>query len=400
MKKYTILFVDDEEQNGLTFTHAFFRHYHILTASSATQALEMLEHHAVQLIVSDQRMPGLSGIELLKITKVRYPQTVRMIVTGYSDVEIVMQAVNEVGIFHYALKPWSNQELKIVIDNALEKYQLTQDKEKLFMELQLLNSHLELKVEERTQELTARTEQYRKLNHVKDKLFSIISHDLRGPLGSLSIFMEMYLKYEGVFTPEETKRTIEQMQGSVTGLTQMLNNLLSWSRSQLEQQEITFTELSLQESLAAHLSLYTQMAEQKNIALVQEYSKDLPAVWSSADLLSIVLRNLLSNAIKFTPAGGQVSLYAYSKQDQVFVEVKDTGIGIQADTLEKLLTDDALYTTEGTAREKGTGLGLRLCREYCQKLGGKLAVESQVNQGTTFSFALPVAVPSGFLVNP
>lgn len=385
MKKYTILFVDDEEQNGLTFKHAFFRQYHILTASSGRQALEMLQESPVHLIVSDQRMPGMSGIEFLRIAREKYPQAIRMIVTGYSDVEVVMQAVNELNIFHYVLKPWNNAELKIALDNALEKYQLTADKEQLISQLQELNTSLERKVEERTAELT-------KLNAVKDKLFSVVSHDLRGPLGSLSVFLDMYLKYDGIFTPDEIKGTMSQIHQSVIGLTEMLNNLLSWSQSQIDENDTIFKEIALPALLDKHALLYGQMAVQKNITLRHASNGKLPAVWGNDDLISIVLRNLLSNAIKFTPSGGSITLHAFPANEQVWISVSDTGVGISRENLEKLFELETVFTTVGTAKEKGTGLGLRLCREYAEKLGGSLSVESGLNQGTTFTLILPVLV--------
>jgi two-component system sensor histidine kinase/response regulator len=383
--QYTVLYVDDEPNNLLAFRQAFFRSYQILTASSAEEALALMAQHSVQLVISDQQMPRITGLQLLQVIKHTYPETIRMIVTGYSDLEVVIAAFNEVGIFHYALKPWDNQALQMAINNALDKYELTAQNQQLIQTLSEVNISLEQKVIERTQELVAS-------NQLKDKLFSIVSHDLRNPLLTLSAFMELYLTQPDAFTPQENRQLLADMQASVGGITEMLNNLLQWSQNQLHQREPVLTSHSIQATLDDLLVAYHLSAHQKCLLLETRWPEEELFLLTDSDLLRGIFRNLISNAIKFTPAGGRIVIEAIRHHQQVLLSVTDTGVGISEANLGKLLSRRELMSTRGTANEKGTGLGLTLCQDYLEKLGSVLQIESLPGQGTSFRFYLPVSI--------
>lgn len=388
---YNILFVDDEENNLIAFKNAFFRHYNIFTAPSALKGLEILEKQTIHLVITDQRMPQISGLEFLKTVKVKYPLAIRMIITGYSDVEVIMQAFNELDIFHYALKPWNNQELKIIIDNALNKYQLTSDNIYLIRKLQQANESLEEKVTLRTQELEQKNLEYAQLNALKDKLFSIVSHDLRSPLASLSSLVKMFLTYKDIFTAEEINQAMSDMQHSLVDVTEMLNNLLSWAQAQIQNTAPVLMAHSIGGTLKKNINTYQAMAAHKNIAILTELPAEDFQVQIDENMTSLILRNLISNAIKFTPEHGKITLSSVIKQEYATISVTDTGIGIAEETIAKLFSNEHLITSLGTAKEKGTGLGLKLCKEYIEKQGGVISVKSQLQKGTVFSFTVPVS---------
>lgn len=269
-EKYNILFVDDEENNLLAFKNAFFRTHNVFTAPSALQGLEILNSQAIHLLITDQRMPHMTGLDLLKVAKDQYPLTIRMIITGYSDVEVIMQAFNELDIFHYTLKPWNNQELKIIVDNALNKYQLISDNARLISELIKSNETLEQKVMLRTQELEEKNQEYAKLNSLKDKLFSIVSHDLRSPLATLSTLVDMFLNYKDIFTAEEMNNSMMDMQHSLIDITEMLDNLLRWAQAQIDSIEPVKEAHSIGGTLQKNIKPYLAMAANKNISILAD----------------------------------------------------------------------------------------------------------------------------------
>lgn len=151
--KYTILYVDDEESNLRIFRMAFKRNYNVLTALSGNEAIQMLRENDIQVLITDQKMPEMTGTELLERVLPEFPDVIRMILTGFADIEAIVKAVNRCGIYKYITKPWDKGEMKLTIDKALETYELKNDKVKLIKELEEMNSTLEEKVEQRTQEL-------------------------------------------------------------------------------------------------------------------------------------------------------------------------------------------------------------------------------------------------------
>jgi signal transduction histidine kinase len=381
--RYTILYVDDEPNNLLSFRQAFFRSYHILTATSAHEALMLLAEHPIQLVLTDQRMPVMNGLELLIQVKDSYPDTMRMIVTGYSDLSVVMEAFNQIGIFHYALKPWDNQSLEITIQNALKAFDLKLHNRQLIQQLTQTNASLEARVQQRTEQLLG-------ANQFKDKLLSVVSHDLRSPLGSLASFLELYLLEPDSFTAQETQHMLGKLQQSVSSVSQMLDELLNWSQHQLQQAEPVLDWHPIEPTLNQLLDSYQLAATQKQLKLQTRWPEKPVQVFTDANLLRGIIRNLVSNAIKFTPQGGLITVQVREQAEQFIFSVADSGIGIQSDQVNKLLGGSWLDSTRGTAGEKGTGLGLNLCQDYLARLGSWLQVESRIGEGTRFSFHLPV----------
>ncbi|MBC7921769.1 MAG: HAMP domain-containing histidine kinase [Ferruginibacter sp.] len=227
-------------------------------------------------------------------------------------------------------------------------------------------------------------------NATKDKFFSIISHDLKGPLNSLTGFLQILDIQVDAFSPEELKAFAKDTNKSVKNLLDLLDNLLLWSRSQTGTIEYAPQPLNLSEIVAGNLNLMHVAAQKKDIRLQADPNGTLP-VYADQNMLNLVLRNLISNAIKFTPSGGSVVVGASDQDGYVEVSVRDSGIGMSPSTLEHLFRLDTYHTTSGTNAEKGNGLGLILCKEFVEKNGGILRVESTEGQGTTFRFTVPVA---------
>lgn len=226
-------------------------------------------------------------------------------------------------------------------------------------------------------------------NAVKDKFFSIVAHDVKGPLNSLTSFSNLIVDHVDKLTHEDIKVMATELRGSVENLNKMLENLLEWSRSQTGTIPYYFEELQLSEVVKSSAELFVRIAENKEVELQIDVDPAL-TVFADNNSLSTVVRNLIANALKFTYRNGQVKVFAYQKNDCIRLAVKDTGVGIRHDVQDSLFRLDVKNSTLGTEKEKGTGLGLILCKEFITQNKGKIWVESQLGQGSTFWIELPV----------
>jgi len=197
-KKYNILYVDDEEINLRLFKVTFKRHFNVIIATNGAEALELLEKHDIKLLLTDQQMPNMLGTELLEKTLGKYPDIIRIIVTGYADISAIAKAVNKCGIYKYITKPWDNGELKITMDKALESYELKNDKNNLVNELEQVNASLEQKVEERTKELT----------EANERLISGLAYAETIQKASLPVLEEMSKNFQDIFVLYKPKEHV------------------------------------------------------------------------------------------------------------------------------------------------------------------------------------------------
>jgi len=387
--KHTILYVDDEYNNLVVFENSFFSHYNILTAISGQAALKIIRQNEIHLIITDQKMPGMTGIELLEEISPEFPDIPSMIITAYSDVDFIIPAINKCGIFSYILKPWDSRNLKITIDNALAKYQLSKDNKLLLENLRKANEELERKVNDRTIELNKKNEELMAINSLKDKLFTVISHDLRQPVLSFEVLLETIRTYKDKLTKEKIESLTSAIQSQLTEVKDLMDNLLNWAMVQMQYHELNKQEFDLSKSLKRNLELYRNQANEKRIKLNLHEKKDKEYVNGDENMYDVVLRNLLSNAIKFTDRDGKIDCSIDHIKSYIVVSIKDNGRGIPKETKEKLFNNMEMITTRGTAKEKGIGIGLKLCKEFVEMQGGKISLESEVGEGSIFSFTVP-----------
>jgi signal transduction histidine kinase len=226
------------------------------------------------------------------------------------------------------------------------------------------------------------------LNAVKNKLFSIVSHDLRSPLSTLQTFLMIFK--EADLTPEKRQSYIEKLQSTLENTSQLLDNLLHWSATQINSVEPRKEKVDIRSLADESFDLIKTQADHKRIVLE---NKIAPTAIAMADenMLRVVFRNLLSNSIKFTPEGGYVTIAGVAEKGHVRVSIKDTGIGMNQETSRTILDSARAQSRQGTRNEKGFGIGLQLCKDYIEKNGGTLNVESEEGKGSTFSFTLEQA---------
>jgi len=226
------------------------------------------------------------------------------------------------------------------------------------------------------------------LNATKDKLFSIIGHDLKGPLNSLTSFSYLLLHHIDSISKDEIKMLSQDIDKSLKNLFNLLENLLEWSRSQTGSIDFKPEEFDLAVVLKENEELLKGQALNKKIRIVDENKMSLP-VRIHRHSINTVVRNLLSNAIKFTGEDGSITLHAEEKENHFVVSVTDTGVGMSPEAIQKLFLLGTKHSTLGTAKEKGTGLGLLLCKEFVEKNGGTIHVESKEGVGSKFYFTVP-----------
>jgi signal transduction histidine kinase len=237
------------------------------------------------------------------------------------------------------------------------------------------------------EQIEEKNKELQRMNDTKEKLFSIISHDLRSPIGQLKNSLDLVNRE--YISPETFQQISAKLSSEVDRLHSTLDNLLRWSISQLQGIKAAPERIALAYLLEQKLMVFKQMAEQKNIKLVLEDVNRY--VWADPDHLLLVLRNLLSNAIKYSYQNGQILIRSYAKDDRVIIEVIDKGMGMTEEVKASIFQHDNIISNTGTANEKGTGLGLKLCKEFIEKNDGEIRIESSEQKGTTFYISLPEA---------
>ncbi len=387
--KYRILYVDDERNNLVVFRNAFFRYYEVFTAISGHEGLKILEKEEIHLIITDQKMPGMTGVELLEKVVETHPDMMRMVLTAHSDIDFIMRAINRCGIYQYILKPWDNRQLKITIDNALAKYQLTEDKKALIQSLEQANISLENKVQERTAELIIKNQELIELNQVKDKLFSILSHDLKMPMASLNVLLDLLINFKDQMDSDKLIDFSMKAKKYVHNVVGLMDNLLAWSLSQTGAFTVKMEPIAIDKIMQELKDVFQYISDQKKIDFQIESPDSSLALTGDENLTKLILRNLVSNAIKFTHEGGKIHLAYQPNGDDGYLVVSDSGVGMDEAVIDLLNNGSFPETSIGTRDEKGVGLGLKLCKEFAELQHGSLMVESRLGKGTKITLALP-----------
>lgn len=253
-------------------------------------------------------------------------------------------------------------------------------------EKDLIIKNQQNKLTQHNKMLSERTSALNLSNKTKDKLFSIIAHDVRGPLSNLTVMVQL-LK-NGEISDDEFKEILPDLTQEITQTNELMENLLNWSKTNLHDTVAKPLTLDPKAIVDEIILLYKTQITNKKLNIINGIS-ELHLVFADRNMIQIIIRNLFSNAIKFSHPGGKITLESTSINNHIHISVSDEGLGLQKEKIELLMTDD-YNSSPGTAGEKGTGLGLILCREFVKKNGGTLSISSIEGKGSTFSFSLPV----------
>ncbi len=249
-----------------------------------------------------------------------------------------------------------------------------------------IQKNLNIELKEKTGDLEKNEHELREINQTKDRLFSIIGHDLRGPIGAFQGLLKLFK--DGEIEQNEFIDFIPKLGQDIDHISFTLNNLLTWGQTQMNGAVTKPSVVSLESIVEENINLLSEIAKNKSIKLVSQLASNTSA-WSDGNQIDIVIRNLISNALKFTPENGMVTITSLEKERCWQISIRDTGVGMNKETIEKLFIENANMTTYGTNNEKGTGLGLSLCKEMVEKNEGTIWVESLLRKGSTFHFTVP-----------
>jgi len=227
------------------------------------------------------------------------------------------------------------------------------------------------------------------VNNTKDKLFSIVAHDLRSPFNSILGLTNLLNEQYETFNDDDKKSIILKLKESSENAFELLEDLLAWSLAQRKGIKLTPEKIDLHEIVSRQMDVFVTVANTKNIRIENLIT---PGAFANADsnMVSTIIRNLLNNALKFTYSGGRITITSFEKNDKIGVSIADNGVGIEANIRENMFKSAETFTTKGTANEKGTGLGLMVCKEFAEINGGEIWVESEEGKGSRFSFTLPL----------
>ena len=359
----SILLVDDNTNNlGVLYRYLDDEGFTVLVSQDGERAIKLAREQHPDLILLDIMLPGMSGFETCEELKA-HAQTADIpviFISALTDIQDKVRGFNAGGV-DYITKPFQQEEV-----------------------LARINAHVTIK---------RQREELDRLNATKDRLFSVIGHDLRGPFMGLLGALELLRDSAEDMDPQTQRELIANLYDSAEKTYHLLENLLEWSRTQQKAVEVHQRPVSLRELIADTVQLFQASARQKQIELTVDVPEGLIA-YADRDMISTVVRNLVNNAIKFTDAGGSVTVSGCDQGEVVVFEVRDSGVGMDHEDVERLFELGGTESRLGTGGEKGTGLGLLLAREYVVRNGGSIRVESEPDEGSTFRVTLPAAPAS------
>jgi two-component system, sensor histidine kinase and response regulator len=357
-KNYSILIVDDVAKNIQLIAKFLTKEgYNLYFAQSGEAAIKQVEQFDFDLILLDIMMPEMNGFEVCrKIKESKKNQLVPVIfITAKTDEDAIKKGFS-IGGVDYITKPFNPEEL-----------------------LARVRTHI--KLQDREKEL-------RELNTTKDTILSIISHDLKTPFFNIMGLGEILLNNYNGFSDAEKKELLTNIVDSARESHNLLDNLLGWIRMQTGRIAFNPTLCDLNSLIKSTMSLANFQANNKEVNLNYNEVSNIK-VYADENMFNTILRNLLSNAIKYTKIGGQVDIIVNDTSDEVKISVKDDGVGIPGDKIDKLFSYGNSVSTPGTNQELGSGFGLIITHDFIKMNKGILTVKSEINNGTTFSFNLP-----------
>lgn len=383
-RRHTLLIVDDEVDVLESLRHQFHRAYRVLTAATGKAAIDLLNENEVHLILSDQRMPGMSGDVFLSQARQIQPDAIRMLFTGYADIQAVINAVNEGHIFRYILKPWDTNELEGIIREAAEKYNLLSERKELIAELQEANIRL-----------THANDELARAGRLKTAFIEVASHEFNTPI-TLVLGLTDLLRLSNPDRPAEECEILRQITNSGRQLSRLVTNMLTLLRAEDFRRTLQRTPVELARLIAGVVDQVRPFIHARHLQVDVDLASDLGTFEIDPDKITAVFVNLMTNAIKFTPDSGQITLRARLEDDRAVVEIEDRGVGLEPDALEHLFQpfftqfDPSRHSSGDFGFQKrGLGLGLPIAKQFVEMHGGTVTAESVDGGGTRLTVRLP-----------
>ena len=365
--EYKILIVDDVMSNVLLLKVLLTNEkFQIAPASNGRQALDQVIKEKPDLVLLDVMMPDMSGFEVSQQLKAN-PETAEIPIIFLTALNSTADIVKgfQVGGNDFISKPFNKEELIIRVTHQIS----------LIAAKRII---------------VAQTEELRKTIIGRDKLYSVIAHDLRSPMGSIKMVLNMLiLNLPSDTIGPEMYELLTMANQTTEDVFSLLDNLLKWTKSQIGKLKVVYQDIDMVEVTEGVIEIFSMVAELKKISIRLETPSKLE-VYADIDMIKTVIRNLLSNAIKFSNEETEILVTVQEQEGMAVVSVKDSGCGIDEENQKKLLHTDTHFSTFGTNNEEGSGLGLLLCQDFVIKNGGRLWFTSAKGEGSTFSFSIPL----------
>jgi len=383
-EKFSVLYVDDEVSNLRIFKNTFRREYNIHTAETAKEGLDVLDKEDIDIILSDQRMPEMTGVEFLQEALHKYPKLNRILITGFTDFNALQDAINKAKIFKYIQKPWNESKLKSTIEDALRVYILEKENKELSEKLVKSNEELV----KTNKELLIAKNRAEESDRIKSVFFANISHEIRTPLNGIMGFSNI-LNQEEV-TAEDRKKFTNIIIKSGEQLMHIIDDIIEIARIEVSTVKINNSGLNINDFLINIVKSFNIDTSKNNIKveLFNELIEDENNIITDEFKLKKILQNLIDNAKKYTEKG-YIKVYCKRDNDKIKICVKDTGIGINTE-MHKIIFDRFRQEEESLARKYGgLGVGLSIVKKNVELLGGKINLESEKDKGSNFFFDIP-----------
>ena len=443
MNKRKILYVDDEEVNLKVFLGTFRRDYQIFTATSGKEGLDILHRQPVELVISDQRMPQMTGVEFLRQVRLNFSHIKLILLTGFSDIQAIIEAINECKIYNYISKPWIESDLRLKISNALESYELQHQNQQLIRDLQTVNLRLEEythsleeKVEERTQQIKEQNIALWKKNHeIEIKNYELIkaqtyiknvneqliqannsledkvqertrklyqlnlelqkaneeldlfiyraSHDLRGPIASIQGLVQL---------AQMESEDISQYLNGIQATSQRMDNTIHKLKyiNAINHALTKYESVNLYQLIDNIYKFYTKKITEFEIEFLNEIDPHI-TLNLNEELLHIIFENLIENAIYFRNPQSSIKpfvrLIAQKNEQELQILVIDNGIGIANEYHSKIFQ----MFFRASEASKGNGLGLYIVKKAVEKLNINILLNSQSQQGSIFTLVFKLS---------
>jgi signal transduction histidine kinase len=369
VQKRRLLLVDDEPGILLLLTSLFAPLYTVRVAGSGAEALSILHGgYAPQVIIADQRMPGMTGAQFLGQSLKIAPSAVRVTLTGYTDIKEIVESINNGSIYRFVGKPWEDEELLETVRLCFEQYDLIT----------------------KNVELEAALNQVQKLNEEKNEIMGIVSHDLKNPISAILGMTELMVPNNGLHLGTADYQQFAQLiRQTGMNMLELVKGLLDDHWLESGTMELYSTALDVSVLTGFVVDDYRQRAKDKNSTLHYDAPSDGMIALADERRLHQVLDNLISNAVKYSPTGTNVFVYITTDTDTVRISVRDEGPGLSDDDKTKLFGKFARLSAQPTGGEHSSGLGLSIVKKMVEAMRGRVWCESVFGEGATFIVELP-----------
>lgn len=376
-----ILVIDDEESIRELIPSIFSGdEYKVVAVKDAQAGMDMLTDGIFQVALVDIKMPGIDGIEVLKQIKAIKPDVEVLIITGHATMEQAIQALKN-DASDFILKPFDNEEIRLTVEKALRNHELKVENRRLIKELS-----------EEKDRLLKMNEKLRELDQMKSSFVSTVSHELRTPLTIINSTVNNML--DGVVgeVPEYHIKWLSKIKNNTHRLNSLIEDILDISRLESGKVDMRRGKIDIVALVRKVNTDVLPLAQKNGITLSIHMPESLPKIDANLGRIEQVITNLITNALKFTPSQGSINVSVSRKGSFIFVEVKDSGVGIPKESLQIIFDRFRQVSTTHDAQTKGIGLGLAIAKEIIAQHSGRIWAESEPGKGSTFTFTLPLSL--------